>query len=127
MHEDDLPILNSHINREISEALGLEMPPQPDRYFIDSEEIRCEGITIKIIHTPGHTPGSVCLSLEGLLFTGDTLFAGSIGRTDLPGGDFKTIQSSLDRLRTLPPGTVILPGHGESTTLKRELDFNPFL
>ncbi len=86
-----------------------------------------EGLAIKIIHTPGHTPGSVCLSTGNLLFTGDTLFAGSIGRTDLPGGDFKTIQSSLDRLRSFPPETVILPGHGDSSTLKRELEFNPFL
>jgi len=127
MHKEDLPVLNSSINKEISEALGLQMSPQPDKYFSDGEAIKCDGITIKIIHTPGHTPGSVCLKVDGLLFTGDTLFAGSIGRTDLPGGDFKTIQSSLDKLRALPPEIIILPGHGNSTTLKREIDFNPFM
>lgn len=127
MHKKDMDILNSGINQEISEALGLHMAPQPDRFFEDGEELLSEGLAIKIIHTPGHTPGSVCLSTGNLLFTGDTLFAGSIGRTDLPGGDFKTIQSSLDRLRSFPPETVILPGHGDSSTLKRELEFNPFL
>lgn len=127
MHEGDLPVLNSRVNREISEALGLQSAPQPDRFFSDGDIVSCGGLSIKIVHTPGHTPGSVCLSINSLLFTGDTLFAGSIGRTDLPGGDFKTIQASLDKLRTFPDDTRILPGHGDSTTLKREIDFNPFM
>ena len=127
MHKKDMEVLKSRINHEISEALGLHMVPQPNRFFEDGEELMIEGLTIKIIHTPGHTPGSVCLSTGNFLFTGDTLFAGSIGRTDLPGGDFKTIQSSLDRLKVFPPATFILPGHGDSTTLERELEFNPFL
>lgn len=127
MHENELPVLRSDINKEISAALGLFIPDAPDRYIAEGDEIGDDDLKIKVVHTPGHTPGSVCLSTDGLLFTGDTLFAGSIGRTDLPGGDFKTIQDSLDRLRPLPPETIILPGHGDSTTLKRELDFNPFM
>jgi len=127
MHQDDLPVLNSQLNREMSAALGMEMPPQPDGFFSEGEEVRCDGVSLEVIHTPGHTPGSVCLKAGNMLFTGDTLFAGSIGRTDLPGGDFKTLQASLDRLRGFSPGTIILPGHGESSRLKRELDYNPFL
>lgn len=127
LHRDDLPVLSSPLNIEMSAMLGLEMPPQPDGFFSEGEEISSDGINLEVIHTPGHTPGSVCLRIGNLLFTGDTLFAGSIGRTDLPGGDFKTLQASLDKLRTLPPEMTLLPGHGESTDLKRELEFNPFM
>ena len=127
MHRDDLPVLDSPMNREMAGMLGLEMPPQPDGFFAEGEKVAGDGIGLEVIHTPGHTPGSVCLRAGNLLFTGDTLFAGSIGRTDLPGGDFKTLQSSLDKLRTLPPEMTVLPGHGEPSDLKREVEFNPFM
>jgi hydroxyacylglutathione hydrolase len=83
-----------------------------------------------VIHTPGHTPGQCCLWLEeqGVLFSGDHLFAGSIGRTDLPGGDYRTLMRSMEeRVMVLPPETEVLPGHGPATTLARELEHNPFL
>jgi glyoxylase-like metal-dependent hydrolase (beta-lactamase superfamily II) len=83
-----------------------------------------------VIHTPGHTPGHCCLWLEdeGVLFSGDHLFAGSIGRTDLPGGDHAALMRSMaERIVPLPPATDVLPGHGPATTLARELATNPFL
>lgn len=87
----------------------------------------------EVISAPGHTPGGVCYLFRGvekgadLLFSGDTLFAGSVGRTDLPGGDMGTLMNSLDRLRKLRPETVVIPGHGMFTTIARELAGNPFL
>jgi glyoxylase-like metal-dependent hydrolase (beta-lactamase superfamily II) len=85
------------------------------------------GMQIDVFHTPGHTPGSVCFAIEDLLFTGDTLFAGSCGRTDLPGGSWATITQSLACLRGLQTPYRVFPGHGDSTTLEREKTANPYL
>ena len=85
------------------------------------------GMDFSLLHTPGHTPGSVCLMVEDALFSGDTLFAGSCGRTDLPGGDWATIQASLKMLMELPGDYRVFPGHGEVTTLSQEQKFNPYL
>jgi len=88
------------------------------------------GLRFRVIHTPGHTPGHCCLWMEdeGVLFSGDHLFAGSIGRTDLPGGDYRTLLRSMaERILPLPAETDVLPGHGPATTLARELATNPFL
>ena len=85
------------------------------------------GISFRVLHTPGHTPGSVCLLSEDALFSGDTLFAGSCGRTDLPGGDWSTIADSLRRLGQLEQDLRVYPGHGESTTLAQEKRYNPYL
>ena len=85
------------------------------------------GLTIGVLHTPGHTPGSVCFQIGNLLFTGDTLFAGSCGRTDLPGGDWATITRSLQFLKTLEVPYKVFPGHGNATTLEREKAVNPYL
>ena len=82
---------------------------------------------ITVLHTPGHTPGSVCLIIEDAMFSGDTLFARSCGRTDLPGGDWATIQNSLRRLAGLPADYRVFPGHAESTTLAQEKQFNPYM
>jgi len=127
MHEKELPVLRSDINKEISAALGLSIPDAPDRFIDEGDEIGSGDLKLRVINTPGHTPGSICLESGNLLFTGDTLFAGSIGRTDLPGGNFNVIQNSLDMLKLFSPDTFILPGHGDSTTLKQELSHNPFL
>jgi glyoxylase-like metal-dependent hydrolase (beta-lactamase superfamily II) len=88
------------------------------------------GLGPAVISTPGHTPGSVCFHFAGagVLFSGDTLFAGSVGRTDLPGGDSEALLSSIrSRLLVLPPGTSVLPGHGPPTTIGEETRTNPFL
>lgn len=96
----------------------------------DLATIGLSSIPALILHTPGHTPGSICLLLpaEQLLFSGDTLFAGTIGRTDLPGGDSRTILQSLrERLLPLPDAIRVIPGHGPSTTIGAERETNPFL
>jgi len=117
-------------------ALWGGVPPgdfdQPERYehLADGEVLRLAGLEIAVLHTPGHTPGHCCFSVpaEGVLFSGDQLFAGSIGRTDLPGGDHDALMSSMaNRVLPLPPATAVFPGHGPTTTLARELESNPFL
>ena len=97
--------------------------------LVDGTTISAGGLAARVIATPGHTPGGICLHFEAehLLLTGDTLFAGSCGRTDFPGGSMQTLAASLKRLATLPPETDVIPGHGASTTIARELASNPFL
>ena len=80
-----------------------------------------------MLHTPGHTPGSVCLLTENTLFSGDTLFQDSIGRTDFPGGSMAQMRASLNRLKTLAGSLRVLPGHGPATTLDEEIRYNPYL
>lgn len=112
--------------------LGMR-PPEvapPDVSADDGMEVGIAGHTGRVLHTPGHTQGSICLHFaeDNLLLAGDTLFAGSIGRTDLPGGDGRLILRSLhDRLLTLPDATRVIPGHGPATTIGQEREENPFL
>lgn len=95
--------------------------------YAEGDTLHLAGLTFKILHTPGHTPGSVCLLCENALFAGDTLFAGSCGRTDLPCGDWDTLTQSLQRLKALPDDYTVYPGHGEATTLSLEKAYNPYL
>lgn len=85
------------------------------------------GLSFKVLHTPGHTPGSVCLQCENAIFSGDTLFWGSCGRTDLPGGSWTEIAKSLKRLAALPGDFDVYPGHGDATKLSFERNFNPYM
>ena len=112
----------------------LSMPPQltagPLYYtnaYGEGDQLHPAGLDISVIHTPGHTPGSVCLLIGDAMFCGDTLFAGSCGRTDLPGGSHTAILSSLHRLSGLQTNYRIYPGHGEDTTLAEEKRYNPYL
>ena len=112
----------------------LSMPPMmtagPLYYthtYGEGDHLTFAGIRFRVLHTPGHTPGSVCLMAEDHLFSGDTLFAGSCGRTDFPGGDWATIRKSLDRLSGMTEDLLVHPGHGESTTLAREKQYNPYM
>ena len=98
-----------------------------DRELADGDELDFDGLRFKVLHTPGHTPGSVCFLCGDALFAGDTLFAGSCGRTDLPGGSWKTLAASLRRLAELEGDYTVLPGHGEATTLSEERESNPFM
>ena len=93
----------------------------------NGEAIHAGGLIFTVIETPGHTWGSVCFRCEDTLFSGDTLFAGSCGRTDLPGGDWNTIRQSLEQLAELEGDCTVYPGHGESTTLSAERRFNPYM
>jgi hydroxyacylglutathione hydrolase len=112
--------------------LGIPTPevPAPDDTLNDNKIISITGLTGTILHTPGHTQGSVCFYLpqQTLLLAGDTLFAGSVGRTDLPGGNARQLITSIhDRLLPLPDDTAVIPGHGPSTTIGAERESNPFL
>ena len=112
--------------------LGIPTPTvdNPDDTLDDGKLISITGLTGNILHTPGHTEGSVCLYLptQSLLLAGDTLFAGSVGRTDLPGGNTQKLLNSIhDRLLTLPDDVKVIPGHGPSTTIGSEREENPFL
>lgn len=95
--------------------------------YADGDILHLAGLDITVLHTPGHTPGSVCLLSGTTLFSGDTLFCGSCGRTDLPGGSWDTIQSSLKKLAKIEADLWVLPGHGETTTLSNEKKHNPYM
>ena len=106
--------------------------PKPATLVADLAEgstLSAGGISAKVLSTPGHTPGSICLYFENdhLLLTGDTLFAGSCGRTDFPGGSMSQMKASLKRLAALPPETTVIAGHGSPTTIGREVESNPFM
>ena len=112
----------------------LTMPPMmtagPLYYtktYAEGTQLKLAGLEIAVLHTPGHTPGSVCLLCETSIFSGDTLFQGSCGRTDLPGGNWATIVSSLKRLAALEGNFWVFPGHGPSTTLRDEKKYNPYM
>jgi glyoxylase-like metal-dependent hydrolase (beta-lactamase superfamily II) len=106
----------------------IENPPDPDAFIEDADTIDVDGLQLKVLHTPGHTRGSVCFYADGILFAGDTLFAGSIGRTDLPGGDYdQEMASIVDRLLVLPDDTIVLPGHMDQTTIGHERQRNPYV
>ncbi len=100
-------------------------------YYTDTygegDVLSLAGISLRVLHTPGHTPGSVCLAAEDILFSGDTLFMDSIGRTDFPGGSIAQMRKSLKRLADLPVNYRVLPGHGSETTLNAERQYNPYL
>lgn len=93
----------------------------------DGEEIPVGESLIRVVHTPGHTPGSVCFAMDKDYLTGDTLFRGSIGRTDLPGGSWQTMRHTLDRLSELPDNVRIYPGHGDVSDMAYEKTYNPYL
>ena len=93
----------------------------------EGDELDLAGLHIRVLHTPGHTPGSVCLIVDDSIFSGDTLFAGSCGRTDLPGGDGEVILTSLRRLAAMEEDYTVYPGHSASTKLAREKQYNPFI
>ena len=106
----------------------IEIPPKPNGFLKGGDETKIGKVKFKVISTPGHTPGGISLycQKEKVLFSGDTLFAGSIGRTDLPGGSEKEIKKSLRKLLQLPGDTLVFPGHGEKTTIEKEKETNPF-
>ena len=131
VHEDDAQRISSGFNKIASVAMGKR--PSPRAHILVTEgDILKIGLTgLRVIHTPGHTPGSICLYGEGNLFTGDTLFVGAVGRTDLKGGSFEILLESLKKLLTLPPETRVWPGHdyGDSpvSTLAHERNTNPYI
>jgi glyoxylase-like metal-dependent hydrolase (beta-lactamase superfamily II) len=129
MHRDEAAIAAQAAKSALM-LVGREVadPPTPDYHPEDGDTIEVEGVKLTVIHTPGHTPGSLSYYTEGMLFSGDTLFAGSIGRTDLPGGDYEQEMASIiDKLLVLPDDTVVLPGHMQQTRIDAEREMNPFV
>lgn len=120
IHEGDAQGAGSRLYPLVGEVEDLN-------YFHEGQVIDFEGSEILVHETPGHSLGSVCLEVEGHLFSGDTLFAGSMGRVDLPGGDYKIIMDSLKRLSKLDKKLEVHPGHGESSLLLIEMQTNPYL
>lgn len=129
IHELDAPFL-ADPNMNLSTLLGNDgqLSPPADRLLRDGDDISVGSMVFKVIHTPGHTPGGICLLMDKILFSGDTLFLGSIGRTDFPGGSHGTlIESICSRLLVLPDDTVAYPGHGSETTIGDERRSNLWL
>ncbi len=128
LHPADRPLYDAV--PEQAAWFGLEAPalPPPDRTFAHGDVVHVGELAFQVRHTPGHSPGSVCLVGPGVVLGGDVLFAGSIGRTDLPGGDFDTLIASIEReLLSLPEATIVYTGHGPETTVGHERRSNPFL
>ncbi len=129
LHPGDLEMARNTANSARS-WMGVEVPspPDPDAFLADDDDIVIDGLSLRVFHTPGHTPGSGCFYANGVLIAGDTLFAGSIGRTDLPGGDYDLEMASIvERLLVLPDDTIVLPGHMDQTTIGEERLRNPYV
>ena len=129
MHDRDRPLLDWY--QESGRLfLGLELPPPPevDTPAREGDRLRAGEVELEVVHTPGHSPGSISLFAEGLVFSGDTLFARSVGRVDLPGGDERALVAAIkDKILVLPGDTPVYPGHGPPTTVAEEKRLNPFV
>jgi glyoxylase-like metal-dependent hydrolase (beta-lactamase superfamily II) len=129
LHPGDRPLYD-HAPDQARMFLGTTMPPlpPPDRRIVPGDPLRVGGCEFDVRFVPGHSPGSVAFVAEGIAIAGDVLFAGSVGRVDLPGGDAATlVQSIRQQLLTLPDDTIVYPGHGAETTIGRERATNPFV
>lgn len=132
----DVPIYLHPLDRRLYEAAGrqaqvygvpFEEPPAPDHEFADGQHIKVGGAEMTVLHAPGHAPGHVVIHGNGIALVGDCLFAGSIGRTDLPFSNPPQLAASLEKISALAPETVVYPGHGMETTIGQERLSNPFL
>ena len=128
VHREDAPLLTDP-HRNLTAYLGPARAfPPADRLLADGDEVTAgRNVRLEVLHTPGHTRGSICLSGAGVLFSGDTLFAGAVGRTDFPGGSLEELVRSLKRLLPLPDAVRVYPGHGPASTMAAEKRDNPYL
>ena len=135
LHHDDLFLYQNAVRTGMMFGLTVEEPPPVDIFYEGEEPIVFGDYRVRVVHTPGHCPGGVCLAISKQgdqspphLFVGDTLFAGSIGRTDLPGGDYETLLRAITgTLFTFPDESIVYSGHGPETTIGREKQTNPFV
>ena len=135
LHQDDLFLYQNAVRTGMMFGLTVEEPPPVDRFYEGEGPITFGDYAVRVVHTPGHCPGGVCLAIAKTgdtaaphLFVGDTLFAGSIGRTDLPGGDYDTLLRSItETLFRFPDASIVYSGHGPETTIGREKTTNPFV
>jgi glyoxylase-like metal-dependent hydrolase (beta-lactamase superfamily II) len=127
--EHEAPLLEVAVERALLLfGISVPRPPAPDRLLREGDTLTVGDRRFRVAHTPGHSPGHICLIGDGVAFVGDVVFEGSIGRTDLPGGDFQTLLQSIARhILPLPDETVLYVGHGPATTVGRERRANPFL
>jgi hydroxyacylglutathione hydrolase len=128
LHAADVPLLQNARNHAEIYGLTVTPSPAPDRYLDQGDTFEVGEHSFSVFHVPGHSPGGICLLSDGHLFVGDVLFAGSIGRTDLPGGDFDALVEGVrECLFHLPDETIVHPGHGPDTTIGQERRMNPFV
>ncbi|MEA3544829.1 MAG: MBL fold metallo-hydrolase [Thermodesulfobacteriota bacterium] len=128
IHRDDRLLLERAGDHAAAYGLTVDASPSPTRELAEGDILTVGELRLSVIHTPGHSPGGICLLVDDCLIVGDTLFAGSIGRTDLPGGDHPLlIRNIKEKLLILPAATKVCPGHGPMTTIGQEQQYNPFL
>jgi glyoxylase-like metal-dependent hydrolase (beta-lactamase superfamily II) len=127
LHPLDQPLYAAASRQAAAYGLSMEQPPAADRSLGDGDVLELGRFRFTVMHAPGHAPGHIVIHGHGLAFVGDCLFAGSIGRTDLPLSNPADLAKSLERIVTLPEETVVYPGHGPATTIGREMRSNPFL
>ncbi len=126
MHRQETPVYEAAKDMAAFWGFQVDNLPKPDTLLSEDDSIKIGNLTFNVLHTPGHSPGGICLYGEGIVITGDTLFADSVGRTDLKGGDLSKLKSSFKRLMSLPEDTRVLPGHGPETTIGKEKRDNLF-
>ena len=126
VHRDEMELYLGARDMAAFWGYDIDPLPEPDILVEEGSEIRLATLSFRVLHTPGHSPGGICLFGEGLVITGDTLFSGSAGRTDFHGGDINKLRESFRRLLSLPPETRVLAGHGPDSTIGRERSENVF-
>lgn len=128
IHADDVQLLSQAGLHASVYGLSVEESPMPDRLMAEGDILQIGNLAVKVLHVPGHSPGSVCLHVENSLIVGDVLFAESIGRTDLPGGDHQLLINGIrEKLLVMADDTVVHPGHGPDTSIGHEKRSNPFV
>jgi glyoxylase-like metal-dependent hydrolase (beta-lactamase superfamily II) len=127
LHHEDLETYELAKDQAALWGYSVDDLPQPDSYLSEGDEVKIGNMNLKVLHTPGHSRGSICLYGEGILISGDTIFQGSVGRTDFPGGSIEELRKSFRRLIDLPDDTKVLSGHGPETTIGREKVANFFI
>jgi hydroxyacylglutathione hydrolase len=127
IHENELPVLERMADSAKGWGFAIDPSPDPDKLLKEGDIIKIGDIDVDILHTPGHSPGGICLKFDNKVLSGDTLFAGGIGRTDFPGGSHDQLLKSIrEKLFTLSPDLQVYPGHGPSSSIQNEKVHNPF-
>lgn len=127
LHRDDLETYDLAKDQAALWGYGVDDLPKPDSFIDEGNDVRVGNLNFKVMHTPGHSRGGICLYGEGIVITGDTIFQGSVGRTDFPGGSIEKLKESFKRLLDLPDETHVLAGHGPETTIGKEKTGNFFV
>lgn len=127
LHKDDLKGYGLAKDQAAFWGYSIDDLPEPDGYLDEGDEVKAGSLVFKVMHTPGHSQGGICLYGEGIVITGDTIFQGSVGRTDFPGGSIENLKASFRRLLELPEGVKVYSGHGPETTIGRERKENFFV